>query len=61
MCLDCGIKEIVAGSYVAGQYHTKIDTPVISPGVYFYKLEADSFVSTKELIIKIKMKRGNND
>ena len=45
------VKEITSGSYGAGKHRIKLDASGLSSGIYFYKLEAGSFNSTKKLIL----------
>jgi hypothetical protein len=45
------VKEIVAGSFEPGSHQVKLDASNLSSGVYFYKLEAGDFISTKKLVI----------
>ena len=45
------VKEIAAGNYEAGTHQVKLNASGLSSGVYFYKLEAGNFVSTKKLVL----------
>ena len=45
------VKEIASGTYESGSHEVKLDASGLSSGVYFYKLEAGEFTSTKKLIL----------
>jgi len=45
------VKEIASGTYESGTHEVKLDASGLSSGVYFYKLEAGEFTSTKKLIL----------
>jgi hypothetical protein len=45
------VKEIASGNYGAGEHRIKLDASGLSSGIYFYRLEAGSFSSTKKLIL----------
>jgi len=49
--LGQAIKEIVNNNYSAGLHQVKLNASDLSSGVYFYKLEAGSFVTAKKLIL----------
>jgi len=45
------VKEIVSGFFDAGKHKVKLDASKLTSGVYYYKLEANDFVSIKKLIL----------
>jgi len=45
------VKEIASGNYEAGQHQVISDASNMATGVYFYRLEADGFVSVKKLVL----------
>jgi len=45
------VKEIASGDFEAGLHEVKLDASGLSTGIYFYKLEAGSYVNTKKLVL----------
>ncbi|MEJ5350581.1 MAG: carbohydrate binding domain-containing protein [Melioribacteraceae bacterium] len=45
------VKEIASGFFDAGKHKVKLDASNLSSGVYYYKLQANDFVSVKKLIL----------
>jgi len=45
------VKQLVNGSLQPGKYYSVINAAGFSSGVYFYRLEAGSFVQTKKMIL----------
>jgi hypothetical protein len=45
------VTELVNGNYNAGYYNVTLNASYLSSGVYFYRLEAGSYVSVKKLIL----------
>jgi len=45
------VKEIVSGFFDAGNHKINLDASNLASGVYYYKLEANDFVSVKKLIL----------
>jgi hypothetical protein len=45
------VKEIVKGEYRPGVYKVRLDASNLASGVYFYRLEAGSFVGAKKLML----------
>ena len=45
------VKEIAAGNFDAGLHEVKLNASELPSGVYFYRLEAGDFISTKKLIL----------
>jgi len=45
------VKEIASGDYEAGLHEVKLNASDLASGIYFYKLSAGSFVSTKKLVV----------
>lgn len=45
------VAEIVEGNYNQGKYKVQYNASGLASGIYFYKLEAGEFVSTKKLIL----------
>lgn len=45
------VKEIASGIFDAGNHKIKLDASNLTSGVYYYKLEANDFISVKKLIL----------
>jgi hypothetical protein len=45
------VATLVQGQLEAGSYDVKFDGSALATGVYFYRLQAGSFVQTKELLL----------
>jgi hypothetical protein len=45
------VREIATGEYAAGAHRVTLDASGLASGVYFYKLQANSFVDVKKLIL----------
>ncbi len=45
------VATLINGNKKAGQYNIKFDASKFSSGIYFYKLQAGDFVSTKKMIL----------
>jgi hypothetical protein len=45
------VKEIVKGNYSAGTYDVSLNASDLASGVYFYKLQAGTFIEVKKLIL----------
>ncbi len=45
------VKELASGVFSAGRHEVVVDASNISSGVYFYRLQAGSFVDVKKLIV----------
>jgi len=45
------VKEIASGDFDAGSHEVRLDASGLAGGIYFYKLEAGSYVSTKKLVL----------
>ncbi len=45
------VQEIASGSYDAGTHQVTLNLSNLSSGIYFYTLEAGSFISTKKLVL----------
>jgi len=45
------VQEIASGNYEAGSHQVTLNLSNLSSGVYFYTLEAGSFISTKKLML----------
>jgi len=45
------VKEVANGAYAAGSHKVTLNASSLASGVYFYRLEANSFVSTKKLVL----------
>ena len=45
------VKELASGVFSAGKHEVIMDASNISSGVYFYRLQAGSFVDVKKLIV----------
>lgn len=45
------VREIASGFFNAGKHKVKLDASNLSSGVYYYKLEANDFISVKKLIL----------
>lgn len=45
------IKVLASGNYNAGKHQVKLNASNLASGVYFYKLEANDFISVKKLVL----------
>jgi len=45
------VKDITSGNLEAGRHEIKLDASDLSSGVYFYRLEAGEFISTRRLVL----------
>ncbi|MDH7603394.1 MAG: carbohydrate binding domain-containing protein [Melioribacter sp.] len=45
------VKEIASGIFDAGNHKIKLDASNLTSGIYYYKLEANDFISVKKLIL----------
>lgn len=45
------VKEVVNSTFAAGEHEVTLNASNLSSGVYFYRMEAGSFVSTKKLVL----------
>jgi hypothetical protein len=45
------VREIAAGNFSAGTHSVTLDASHLASGVYFYKLQAGSFVDVKKLVL----------
>jgi hypothetical protein len=45
------VREIATGEYAAGTHRVTLDASGLASGVYFYKLQANSFIDVKKLIL----------
>ncbi len=45
------VKELASGVFSAGRHEVVVDASNISSGIYFYRLQAGSFVDVKKLIV----------
>jgi hypothetical protein len=45
------VAVLVDEQKVAGRYSVQFNASSLSAGIYFYRLEADSFVETKKLVL----------
>lgn len=45
------VKNLLSGNYTAGYYNVKINAEDLSGGIYFYRLTAGSYTTTKRMIL----------
>jgi len=45
------VSELVNGEVKAGSYEVKFDASDLSSGIYFYKIQADGYTSTKKMML----------
>jgi endo-1,4-beta-xylanase len=45
------VRVLTTGTYSAGQYEVTVDGSALASGMYFYRLQAGSFVATKKLVL----------
>jgi len=45
------VKEIASGDFEAGLHEVKLNASDLASGIYFYKLQAGSFLSAKKLVL----------
>ena len=45
------ITELTNKEYIAGQYELKFDGSGLASGVYFYRIETDSYINTKKMLL----------
>jgi hypothetical protein len=45
------IMELTAGNFEAGMHSAQLNASGLTSGVYFYRLQAGSFISTKKTVL----------
>jgi hypothetical protein len=45
------VKTLAEGHYLSGYYNVTLDAKDLASGLYFYRLNAGTFTSTKKLVV----------